>query len=116
MLKKGHPWQVDEWNNRIDFVRLLKTDSMELQKHKSVSDDVKFMMDRFSAYKDQILDAYQSDEEFKTLCEDFYASALILENVKRKLLKDKRSELEYRKLFLDLEGEILNFLGTDDNV
>jgi hypothetical protein len=88
---------------------------MELQKHKSMSDDVKFMMDRFSAYKDQILDAYQSNDEFKTLCEDFYASALILENVKKKLLKDKRSELEYRKLFLDLEGEILNFLGTEDH-
>ena len=101
--------------NRIELVRQLKALSMELQKHKSMSDDVKFMMDRFSAYKDQILEAYQSNDEFKTLCEDFYASALILENVKKKLLKDKRSELEYRKLFLDLEGEILNFLGTEDH-
>jgi hypothetical protein len=89
---------------------------MELQKHKSMSEDVKFMVDRFSAYKDQILDAYQTDDEFKTLCEDFYSSALILGNFKKKLLQDKRSELEYRKLFLDLESEVLDFLGNDDNV
>jgi hypothetical protein len=81
-----------------------------------MSEDVKFMMSRFSAYKDQILDAYETNEEFKSLCEDFYSSAMILENYKRKILKDKKSELEYRKLFLDLENEVLNFLGAEDNV
>ena len=89
---------------------------MDFQKQKSMSDDVKFMMDRFSLYKDQILEAYQTNDEFKSLCEDFYSSALILENLKQKLLKDKRSELEYRRLFLDLENEILDFLGTEDSI
>ena len=79
-----------------------------------MSEDVKFMMSRFSAYKEQILDAYETNEEFKSLCEDFYSSALILENYKKKILKDKKSELEYRKLFLDLENEVLNFLGTEE--
>ena len=81
-----------------------------------MNEDVKYMMSRFSAYKEQILDAYETNEEFKSLCEDFYSSALILENYKKKILKDKKSELEYRKLFLDLENEILNFLGAEDNV
>jgi hypothetical protein len=80
-----------------------------------MNEDIKFMMSRFSAYKEQILDAYETNEEFKSLCEDFYSSALILENYKKKMLKDKKNELEYRKVFLDLENEILNFLGTEDN-
>jgi len=81
-----------------------------------MNEDIKFMMSRFSAYKEQILDAYESNDEFKSLCEDFYSSALILENYKKKMLKDKKNELEYRKVFLDLENEILNFLGTEDSV
>ena len=86
---------------------------MEFWKQESMSEDVKFMMSRFSAYKEQILDAYETNEEFKSLCEDFYSSALILENYKKKILKDKKSELEYRKLFLDLENEVFNFFGTE---
>lgn len=89
---------------------------MEFHQQTSISEDVKFMVDRFSSYKSQILEAYQTNDEFKSLCEDFYSSALILENLKRRLLKDKKNELEYRKLFLDLESEILDFLGTGDNV
>ena len=81
-----------------------------------MSEDIKYMLSRFSAYKKQILDAYETNEEFKSLWEDFYSSAMILENHKKKILKDKKSELEYRKLFLDLENEILNFLGAEDNV
>jgi hypothetical protein len=80
-----------------------------------MNDDVKFMMDRFSAFRERILNAYQTNEEFKSLCEDFYSSALILKNYKKKMMQDKKSELEYRKLFLELETEILNFLGTGDN-
>jgi hypothetical protein len=90
-----------------------KTYIMEFQRQKSRGEDVKFMTDRFSAYSDQILKAYQTNDEFKSLCEDFYSSALILEYIKQKLLKDKRSELEYRRLFQDLENEILDFLGTE---
>jgi hypothetical protein len=81
-----------------------------------MSEDIKFMLERFSAHKEQILDAYQTNEEFKTLVEDFYSSALALENFKRKILRERKSELEYRKLFLDLENEILNYLGTINNI
>jgi hypothetical protein len=73
--------------------------------------EVKFMLDRFSDHQYQILYAYQTNEEFKTLCEDFYASALIVENLKKKLYSDKKSGVEYRSsLFLELENEICEFL------
>ena len=76
-----------------------------------MTQDIQFMMNRFPTYKDKILDAYQSNEEFKSLCEDFYSSAIILRNCKSQVIKDKKTENEYQKLFLDLEGEVLNFLG-----
>jgi hypothetical protein len=61
-------------------------------------------------YKDKILNEYKANDEFKTLCEDFYACALLLQNQKKKIIKNKTSELEYRKLFLDLEDELANIL------
>ena len=81
-----------------------------------MTQDIQFMMNRFPTFKDQILQAYENNEEFKSLCEDFYSSALILINSKNKVLKDRKSDLEYQKLFLDLETEILNFLSATDNI
>ena len=68
------------------------------------------MMSRFPAYRERIMEAYKNNDEFKSLCEDFYTSALSLRNCKTQVIKDKQSEVEYQKLFLDLEVEILNFL------
>ena len=55
-----------------------------------MSEDVKFMTDRFSAHREQIFEAYQTNDEFKTLCEDFYSSALMLEKFLKKIIKDKK--------------------------
>ena len=68
------------------------------------------MVSRFPAYKDKILEEYNKNDEFKSLCEDFYSSAISLSNFKSQVLKDKQSEQEYQKVFIELEVEILNFL------
>ncbi|MBT1699539.1 hypothetical protein KK083_21755 [Fulvivirgaceae bacterium PWU4] len=78
-----------------------------------MSADIEFMIGRFPAYKERILSQYEVDEDFKTLCEDFYASALILRSQKKKRIKNKKNELEYQKLFLALETEIFDLLTRD---
>lgn len=80
-----------------------------------MSDDIRFIINRFPLYRDRIMKAYRDNDEFKTLCEDFYSSALILQNHKKKIMRAKESNVEYQKLFLDLETEILNFLGVPNN-
>jgi hypothetical protein len=81
----------------------------------SMSEDIEFMIKRFPMHKDKILNESKSNDEFKTLCEDFYACALMLQNQKKKIIKNKTSELEYRKLFLDLEDELANFLTVKND-
>lgn len=83
---------------------------LEFEPQKSRGEDLKFMLSRFSDYRNQILHEYATNDEFKTLCEDFYASALIVESLKKKLPGDKKNELGYRTLFLKLENEIRHFL------
>ena len=79
-----------------------------------MGDDLKFILERFSSQRDLILDAYKANEEFKGLCQDFYTSAQQLDSLKIRIAKDRKSEIEYRKLFIDLENEILNFLREKD--
>lgn len=77
-----------------------------------MDEEIKFMISRYPAFKDRIVTAYKDSDEFKGLCEDFYSSSKILEGYKEKVIKDINNELEYRKLFLDLESEILKFLSS----
>lgn len=77
-----------------------------------MDEEIKFMISRYPAFKDKILDAYKDSDEFKGLCDDFYSSSKILEGYREKVMKDINNELEYRKLFLDLESEILKFLSS----
>lgn len=77
-----------------------------------IDEQIRFMISRYPAFKDKILSAYRNSDEFKGLCEDFYSSSRTLEDYKEKVMKDIKNELEYRKLFIDLENEILKYLGT----
>jgi len=77
--------------------------------------EIEFLINRYPALKDKILSAYQDSDEFKGLCEDFYSSLCILEKHKERMMKDIKNEMEYRALFLDLENEILKFLGNPQN-
>lgn len=71
------------------------------------------MLKKFPAYRSEILKAYKDNEDFQSLCEDYFSALQSYENIRRKMIKDYRGELEYRELFLELEKEILEML--DDN-
>lgn len=76
-----------------------------------MSEDLQFMIRKFPSYRDRILQAYRENDEFKTLCEDFYSSALLLEAKKKAIINDRKTEVEYYKLFLDLESDVMGYLG-----
>ena len=78
-----------------------------------MEEEVIYMLNKFPAYRSEILKAYENNEDFKSLCEDYLAALQSYENIRRKMIKDYRGELEYRELFLELEKEILEML--DDN-
>ena len=74
-----------------------------------MSEDVKFMLKRFPSFTDEIVEAYAKNEEFKSLCEDIYSMTQALERGERRVFNDHSHELEYRKLLLDLESELLKY-------
>ena len=72
--------------------------------------EVSFLLSRFPTYRTRILEEYDKNEDFKALCDDFYSSAQMLQERQRQLMIDTQRELEYRRLFLDLEQEMVEFL------
>jgi len=76
-----------------------------------MSDDLKFMLKRFPSFNERIAQAYADNEEFKGLCEDIFSMTQTLEGAGPKLFTNPTHELEYRKLLLDLESELLKYLA-----
>lgn len=77
-----------------------------------MGDDIIFMLSKFPSHRNLILDEYMNNEEFKSLCEDFYSTARTLETYQERMMSDVKNELEYRNVFQDLEKEIIRFLDT----
>ena len=76
-----------------------------------MSEDIKFILKRYPSFKENIAKAYADSEEFKSLCEDMYSMTQTLERHSDKVFTDLGHELEYRKLLLELENELLKYLG-----
>jgi hypothetical protein len=75
-----------------------------------MSEAVEYLIKRFPFHRELIIKEYKTNDDFKTLCEDFYTSALIVLREESAVIRNKKNELEYQKLFLDLEYELVNYL------
>lgn len=75
-----------------------------------ISDDINFILSHYPAFRDQILVAYDTNDEFKSVCEDFYTLCQILENYRNTTGRNVSVELDYCKLKLELERELLCIL------
>jgi len=80
-----------------------------------MNEEIIYMLDRFPKHRKIILKAYNTNDEFKSLCQDFYSTARALENYKNDMIKNLKGELEYQRVFADLEKEIVEYLYSDDN-
>lgn len=75
-----------------------------------MSEDIDFILGKFPDHRNRILNEYLTNDEFKELVEDFYSAARTLERYDKKMKTDTENELEYRRVFRDLEKEIIQFL------
>ena len=66
---------------------------------------------RFAEYIETIKMLYKVDDDFKTLCDDYMTSKTSLEEFHEKAMQDKQMELEYKRLYRDLEKEILEYVA-----
>jgi len=69
-----------------------------------------FILSKFPDHRTKIIDLYNSDDDFRILCEDYLTSRETLQECRQNVIKDREFENEFLKLNLDLEKEIVHFL------
>jgi len=74
------------------------------------------MLERFPEHKGKIFELFSSNEDFKSLCEDYWQCKNALYKYRNNVQEDARNENEYAGLSLDLEQEILRFLGITNSI
>ena len=68
------------------------------------------IIEQFPEHIEMIQTLYLADDDFRTLCEDYFTSKMAVEKLKGKVLDDLKGELEYMHLSSTLENEILEYI------
>jgi hypothetical protein len=68
------------------------------------------MIQKFPDFKVRIIQLYQHDENFKSLCEDYWLCTTLLEKQKHIAQTDAELATEYDSICTTLENDINEFL------
>ena len=73
---------------------------------------LEYILTRFPDQRAKIINLYNTDDDFKTLCEDYFTSVQAIEKCRTSATKGREVENEYLHVNLELEKEILNLFRT----
>ena len=72
--------------------------------------ELDYMLETYPGYRGRITELFNSNEDFKSLCDDVWQCKNNLLQLGKNRVNDTRNENGYRLLWLELEKEVLNFL------
>ena len=70
-----------------------------------------FILSKFPDHRAKIMELYNQQEDFRTLCIDFLNTVQSLEECRKNSINDKEIEIEFSELFVDLEREIIRLIS-----
>lgn len=73
--------------------------------------ELDIILEHFPGFRGRIIELYQSNEDFKLLCEDYWQCRMALQKFREHLQEDTNTEKEYMRLCMDLEKDARKFLG-----
>lgn len=68
------------------------------------------MIQKFPGYRGRLIELFRTNEDFRSLCDDYWQCDSKLIHLRQNTIKDTRAENSYALLFLDLEQEVMRFL------
>ena len=71
-----------------------------------------YILGKFPDHTDKIIDLYNKDEDFRTLCEDYITSIQAAEERRLNAIMDRKIEKEFLHVNIELEKEIIHLLET----
>jgi len=73
---------------------------------------LEYIVEKFPDHRATIINLYNKDEDFRTLCDDYLTSAEMLEKHRQNTIKDRQLKNDYSELYIELEKEIIHVLAT----
>ena len=77
---------------------------------KLLNEHLKAVKEKFPDEAARIEDLYASDEDFRTLCEDYFSCIQQLQKFKKEFSEKQYSFDEYKNIQTELEKELYNFI------
>ena len=77
-----------------------------------MKNDLDYVLEKLPDHRGTITELYESNDDFRTLCEDYLTTAKGLEESRNKSIRDREMENEYAHTYLELEREIIYMLGS----
>lgn len=68
------------------------------------------ILEGFPECRREIIELFNSNENFRSLCEDYLSCLGTLTKFQDNILRNKKMETEYKLLSLDLKQEVLHYL------
>jgi len=68
------------------------------------------MIQRFPDFRVRIIQLYENDENFKSLCEDYWLCITLLEKQRNRIEADVELATEYEAICITLENDINQYL------
>ena len=80
-----------------------------------MSTSLEYLLEKFPDHRSKIIVLYNTDEDFRMLCDDYFTAVQGLEKYREKGLKNKDNENEYSQIYVELEKEIIKLLEAGRN-
>jgi len=77
-----------------------------------MKNDLDYILRKLPDHRQSITELYDTNDDFRTLCEDYLTTAKGLEEYRNKSMEDRELEAEFAQTYLELEREIIYRLGN----
>jgi hypothetical protein len=77
-----------------------------------MDEEIIYLLNRFPKHKKLLMDSYANNEEFRSMCQAFYNSAITIEKCERNLMNGFKNRKEYEGVYSDLESAIARSLKS----
>ncbi len=74
-----------------------------------------YILEKFPDQRPKIIDLYNNDDDFRSLCGDYVTTTETLEECRQNGIKDKKFENEFLQVHVELEKEIIHLLEMNQN-
>jgi len=74
---------------------------------------LEYILTKFPDHRSKIIDLYNSDSEFRSLCEDYQVSAQTIKQYRQNSELHTGFEMDFMQVYIELEMEIVQLLEVN---